>query len=69
MCSAALTRNVKSLNHKIDKVSADATAVTSHEEAEWCLWCLPHCFAIAYIVQSNPFKFVPVHMAYGGVGV
>lgn len=63
MCSATLTRNVKSLNHKIDEVSADAIAVTSHG-------CLPHYFAVAYIVQSDTFKFVPVHMmAYGGVGV
>jgi len=34
---ATLTRDVKSMNHKIDKVSADATALTSHEETEWCL--------------------------------
>jgi hypothetical protein len=50
---------MKSLNHKIDGVSADAIAVTSHG-------CLPQCFAVAYIVQSDTFKFVPVHMmAYG----
>jgi hypothetical protein len=42
----------------------------SHEIKTLCLGCLPHCFAIAYIVKSDPFKFVPVHMmAYWGVGV
>jgi len=52
---ATLTRDVKSMNYKIDKVSADATALTCHEETEWCLGCLPHCFAIAYVVQSDPY--------------
>jgi hypothetical protein len=57
---------VKSQSNKIDKVTVDVTAVTLHEETEWCLGCLPHCFAIAYIVLIDPFKSVPVHMGEWG---